>query len=41
MQVGSRGEVRSATSSWWSPIGGSGGKAPEKWRPFYIWGINK
>ena len=35
------GVVRSATGSWWSPGGGSGGKDPEKLWSFYIWRSNK
>ena len=33
--------VSSALGSWQSPGGVSGGKTPEKSRPFYIWRANE
>ena len=36
-----QGAVSSATGLWQSPCGFLGGKAPEKFWPFYIWGSNE
>ena len=41
MHLESWGTVISKIGSWWSPGGGSGVKAPEKFWHFYIWRTNK
>ena len=33
--------VSFAAGSWWSPVVGSSGKAPENIWPFYIWRANE
>ena len=38
---GSGGDISSVVGWWWSPDGGSGGKAPEKFWLFNIWRASK